>query len=73
MDFKKGDAVEFSPTHNKALKLRGKVKEINEDGTLGIAVPADGKVVEVVTTFVAAAADCKAIEEPAKKDGKKVA
>ena len=47
-DVKEGDRVKFSPTHNKAVELVGKVVKVHESGDLvDVECEVDGKIVEV--------------------------
>jgi hypothetical protein len=69
---KEGDHVEFSPSHNKALKLTGEIVKIHAgaDDCVDIECDVDGKNVEVAGHVQTAHAGDVTLLEP-KAKGKK--
>ena len=71
---KKGQHVEFSPSHNKALKLTGEIVKIHAgaDDCVDIECDVDGKNVEVEGHVETAhAGDVKVLEEETKGRSKR--
>jgi len=71
---KEGDHVEFSPSHNKALRLTGEIVKIHPgaDDCVDIECDVDGKNVEVAGHVETAhAGDVTVLESKAKGKSKK--